>query len=178
MPSLSAVLQHTPIWVWALLAYIVFVGWKRSRPRTARPIELLGFGGLFVLLVLVRLWLSGFAPVALAGTVVGWSVGSLIVLWLRPARHTLALPDGRLQIAGEWVSLALLLVLFVGNYGHAVLSATDPAFDAALLPAFAFSTLNASIGGFMLTRTLAHLRAGRAARPLGGLTAGGASKVG
>lgn len=167
MQFFSEIVVSTPIWVWALLVFVVYLGVKRSRPRTVRPEMIVGFSLIFVLITLGRLAQSGFALAPVFGVVTGALFGAVVVLVLRPARGTRRLADGRLHLDGEWASLLLLLAIFVSNYVHGVMGDIAPAVEATVAAQFSFALINGITSGFMIARTMAHLMADRDLRPTG-----------
>ena len=43
MPSVLDIVTHTPLWVWPLLALVVWLGWLGHAPRTLHPARLAVF---------------------------------------------------------------------------------------------------------------------------------------
>ena len=122
------ILQHTPVWVWILLAAVVGLGLLQTRDRamsrarvTILPIVfiLLSLSGVFrgagSSLVAPLAWAAGFGAVlafgrnALAVRGASWSPQS-----------------ARLQVPGSWLPVALIVSLFMLKYGMAVAQALEP----------------------------------------------------
>lgn len=119
---------HTPVWVWLLLAYLIFRGVKARRPAQTSLLKLAVIPAVFTvwgLTDLARLyglkpetaglWLTGIA----VGALIGWRLlfhadiraDQAAGVINRPADHTL---------------LPLLLVTFAVKYAFGVIAATSP----------------------------------------------------
>jgi hypothetical protein len=48
MPNIAAIVEHTPLWVFALLALLVFFGVQALRPRKPRMLRLLIVPAVFI----------------------------------------------------------------------------------------------------------------------------------
>lgn len=155
-PLIIGILTHTPLYVWAIFALVIFLGFQRTRDRTVQLWRL-----LLLPLVMIALTVSGMVgaglsvlPAILAGIAVGGVSGWL----LERDGATRRLPDGRLWLRGEWWSLVQVVLIFVVKYSLAVTGAMAPALVADpavhLVAVFASSLLSAMIAG----RTLARLR--------------------
>ena len=116
MPSPLDIILHTPLWVWPLLALVVWLGWWARRPRTVRPVRLAALP-LVGIGVTVAGALQSTAPGVTWG---GWLIGLLLALPIGHAvgrRRAVAWQDdGRLWIAGGWFALAFALSIFVVRY--------------------------------------------------------------
>jgi hypothetical protein len=151
-----AIVQHTPAWVWGLLAALVALGLLQTRARemsltrmTVLPLVLTGLSLAGVLSAF------GHLPVALFA----WAIGVAAALGL--ARQAVSVRGaswsanrGLLHVPGSWLPLVLIVSLFLLKYGAAVsLSlapalANDPTF--ASLCSLAYGTFS----GLFLARAL------------------------
>lgn len=125
--------SHTPTYVWAILAFLVYRGVLASREREVTLRKL-----CIIPLVMLALSLSGVhgsfgfdgvAPYAwivgaLAGRVLGWSLNNPRKLVAHPER-------GTMQLAGSWLPLTLMLSIFCMKYAVAVSLAIHPAYAHA-----------------------------------------------
>jgi len=145
MPSLFEIVAHTPLWVWLVMALVVWLGLQGLRPRIVpawRP----------ALLPLVSLGvsLSGVAQALHPGlALAGWSAAFVLTLPLghaigrrRPVRRR---PDGRLEIAGGWFALVFGISIFAVRYVLGVLFGVAPALAHQPL----WICLSAAVGGFV-----------------------------
>ena len=126
-----AILSHTPLWVWLILAALVALGLRQARNHRVPP---------------ARLWIQPvvLGGLSLAGTVsafgaqalplAGWLAGVLLGVAanqrLRLPRQVQLLPDGRLSIGGSWVPMVLLMLIFWLRYAVAVSLAVSPTLAA------------------------------------------------
>lgn len=118
---LGTVLQHTPVWVWGLLAGLIGLGLSQARARTA---GLARVALMPVVMTTLSLWgtVSAFGGSPLFGYVMlAWMVGASVtvaaVAPIAPARgsdydaatRTFTLP-------ATWVPLVLILGIFLTRY--------------------------------------------------------------
>ncbi len=126
---------RTPLWVWALLAFLLFIGIRALRPTTA------SFARLAILPVVFLAWgLSGFAttyglrPIGIAvwiaalavGAGFGWLVARSIEIHADKERGLLRLP-------GSALNLVLILIIFATKYTLGVLAGLRPSIIGELL---------------------------------------------
>lgn len=158
MQILITILVKTPVWMWPLLAALVWLGYSRTKIRDTSPIPLLIPPAVFTALVVVKLILSGFAPTLLFGTASGIVLGLLAVLWLKPARNTMRLPNGRLRIEGEWVSLGVMLLAFIANYAAGVIGSVAPQIATGPELQYTIALINGLSASLTTGRAYAYLR--------------------
>jgi len=155
-PMIIGILTHTPLYVWAIFALIVFMGFQRTRDRTIQVWRLFIFPVLMIVTAVSGMIGAGLSvlPAILAGLAVGGVSGWL----LERDGATRRLADGRLWLRGEWWSFVQVLLIFGFRYSLAVVTAINPTLVADptvhLVTAFVSSLLSAMILG----RTLARLR--------------------
>ena len=126
---------RTPYWVWALFAFLLFIGIRGLKPTTAP------FARLAVLPVVFLAWgLSGFAttyglrPVGMAvwiaalavGVGFGWLVARSIEIHADKERGLIRLP-------GNTLNLVLILIIFATKYTLGVLAGFRPSITGELL---------------------------------------------
>ncbi len=132
----TGILSHTPLWVWALLALLVWLGslgLKRRRMALRRAaiipavFIIWGLSGLvarsFDAATIAALWLGGLA----LGTALGLATGPRL-LSIDRARREVELP-------ASWWPLARNLIIFFAHYALIVAAAILTAHKAALLQA-------------------------------------------
>ncbi|MBN9304927.1 MAG: hypothetical protein BGO82_10545 [Devosia sp. 67-54] len=155
-PLLIGILTHTPPYVWAIFAFIVFMGYQRTRDRVVPVWRLLLLPAIMIATAMSGIVGGGLAilPAVAAGLAVGGTSGWL----LEREGATRRLPGGRLWLRGEWWSLVQVVLIFGFRYGLAVTTAINPAFvgdpTVHLVTAFVSSLLSAMVLG----RTVARLR--------------------
>jgi hypothetical protein len=156
---------NTPLWVWALLAFLLYIGIRALQPSTAPlsriailPTVFLAWGlyGLFSMhaLTLSRVlpWLAAIG----CGVAVGLVVAGLQPIRADKVRRLVRAPGGPL-------TLALILGIFATKYVFGVLHETDPA--AFAQPRFWLSELALSgvLTGMFIGRFVGLWRQYRAA---------------
>ena len=139
-----AVLSGAPLWVWPLFVTLVVLGWRASRTRSV-PVLLvyaLPALGLTTISTLVRLpepmlvfgaHLAGY----LAGAAAGFAVQRRWILERR---------GGTARLAGDWLTLAMMMTLFAAGFVNGAVAAAAPGLHASpvFLGAFALLTGMAS----------------------------------
>jgi len=158
--TIYEILSHTPIWVWALLAFLVSRGLNAMQPRTIAPVRVLIIPVVFLVWGLVSLISSrglGFAFVLfVVGTAAGLAAGSALAA-LMPAPR-LDRQTGLLAMPGSPIPLALILAAFVVKYAGSValVGASDPATHAEIASAMAL--IGGVFAGLFWGRTLGQFR--------------------
>jgi len=132
------VLSRTPVWVWALLALLVALG---ARQLSTQVVSRTRVAALPVALGMLSLWGAGSSfgvrPQVLGPWLLGVGAGLMLNRPLRLPRRVRALPDGRFEIGGSVVPLALMMAVFSTRYAVNVALAvapglaTEPSFAAA-----------------------------------------------
>lgn len=165
----TGILTHTPLWVWALLALLVWLGslgLKRRRMALRRvaiiPLVfvLWGLSGLasrpFDASTIAALWLGGL----ILGGALGLATGPML-LGIDRARREVELP-------ASWWPLARNLIIFFAHYALIVTAAILTAQKAMLLQADI--AVSGASAGYFIGWSIVLLRRYRAA-PAAGITA-------
>lgn len=118
METVIGALEGTPWWVWALLAYLIYVGWKRTKTRIIRHRRIYILPAIIFIIELesvirlfdgsalrILLWIGGL----LIGIAVGWLV-------IRPMKIRADKDRDLLEMPGSWSSMAALLIIFAVKY--------------------------------------------------------------
>ena len=154
---LIAIVRHTPVWVWGLLAALVALGLAQTRDRemsltrvTILPLAMiaLSLSGVFSAF--------GHLPLALGGWAAG--VGAALGFGRRfiAARGAAWSPrSATLHVPGSWLPLVLIVALFLLKYFAGASLALHP--ELATHAAFAgpLSLAYGSFSGIFLARGLA-----------------------
>src|ERR1700745_2987642 len=119
------ILTHTPLWAFALLAFLVWQGIKAMRPRTVTVWRSLIVPAVFIVWGLSRL----LSRQDFAGPLVAWLGAALVLLVVglltaRPLEldHT----TGEIKRPGSVVPLIRNVTVFALQYTVAVIAAIDP----------------------------------------------------
>ncbi|MBN9220076.1 MAG: hypothetical protein J0I79_19195 [Mesorhizobium sp.] len=157
MPGMGDILAHTPLWVWPLIAYGLFVGWNRTRDRVVSPWRLLVLPVLITGLAFHNLVVSGISAAGLLGVACGAVAGAFAGAAMARRRPARLLEDGRLALQGDWLPLALIVAIIVFRYASGVALGVNP----ALAQTPTFDLPNAILSGFfaatMIARTIGTL---------------------
>lgn len=154
---LTSILQHTPGWVWLLLAGLLALGLWQRLDRSVRPAQL-----LILPAVLLGLGLSTLAPIfaALPLVALAWllalALGAAAGMQLPPPRGTRWLADQRrLHLPGSWLPMVLIVVIFGLRYGAGVAQGLHPEWRTLLPLQAALALLFGGISGLLTGRALA-----------------------
>jgi pimeloyl-ACP methyl ester carboxylesterase len=120
MPSPLDIVLHTPLWVWPLLALVLWLGWSARLARTVHPLRLAALPLVGLGMTAAGILQSAMPRVTLAG----WLVGLLLTLPAgfavgrrRDVRHE---PGGRVWVDGGWFALGFAISIFVARYALGV----------------------------------------------------------
>jgi hypothetical protein len=149
------ILIHTPIWVFPLFAYLVWLGIRATRPRTVTIWRSLIVPAVFIVWGLSRL----LSRQDYAWPLVTWVAAAavLLVIGLLTAQpfeldHT----TGEIKRPGSWVPLIRNVTVFALQYAVAVIAAVDP--HDATTAAIIGRAISGGTTGYFLGRTIALLR--------------------
>src|SRR5713101_440841 len=120
----TRILTNTPLWVFALLAYLIWQGSQSLRPRTQPIWRMLIVPLVFFLMGLSRLVTArdrGIEP--LLGWLVAAVLFALLALSLRPTLLAVDRKSGTVTRPGSSTPLARNIMVFVLQYGVAVATA-------------------------------------------------------
>jgi len=128
VPPILQIIASNPIWVWVLLAFLLFLGIRALRPATAPlwRVAILptvffvwGLSGLISLYGLTLQRALPWAVALLGGMLVGMLIAARQPIRADKARHLLRTPGGPL-------TLVLVLLIFSIRYVFGVLHAMQP----------------------------------------------------
>jgi len=146
------IVTHAPLWVWPLFFVLLWIGIHSSRKRQSSVVFYYAFPflGLMTVFQIVRL---PSPEIAWSGSIAGFLVGSLNGYrlqekWLLEKNHL------RLTLAGEWITLLTVMIVFWANFAKGVLNVVAPGvlFDPYFIVIFTFVVGWAS--GIFLGRSL------------------------
>lgn len=152
----AIIVIHTPIWVWALYALLLFLGFQRTRDSSVALWRMLTLPLIVTLLAIFSFIVAGLG--ALPTMLLGLLVGSAAGWQLERKGATRRLPDGKVWLRGDWWSFTLIVLVLAFRYVINVVAAVAPALNAD--PTWHFSSLliSAALSGLFLGRTAARLR--------------------
>jgi hypothetical protein len=150
------VLTHTPPWVLALLAYLVWQGIKAMQPRTISIWRALIVPVVFIILGLSRI---GFGHRDNVGPLIGWIVAALVLLpvgLLTPRPFEVDHLSGQIIRSGSVFPLVRNLIVFSLQYAVAVTAAIDP--DGRTVAAITGRAISGATAGYFIGSTIVLLR--------------------
>ncbi|MDP3355733.1 MAG: hypothetical protein Q8M51_07725 [Polaromonas sp.] len=157
---IAQILINTPLWVWALLAALLALGFSQTRSRTAglARVALLPLGlGAFSLYGTISAF--GTSP-----TVLGSWLATAVLLVL--VVNQLALPAGarydsatrQFQLPGSWVPMALIMGIFLTKYAVGVSLVMHPELKVHANFSLAIGTLYGVFSGIFAGRAIRLIR--------------------
>lgn len=153
---LLQIITHTPKWVFALFALLLWVGLKQlmpSRPGLSR-LTLMTVA-MMALSVYGLLSTFGDQPLALAGfAVAALAMASLVLLRPLPAAVAYDAAAQRFSLPGSAVPLVLMMGIFCTKYAVGVALSLQPALVHQVLVACTVGTLYGVFSGLFAARAL------------------------
>jgi hypothetical protein len=157
---IQQIVSHTPVYVWALLGFLLYRGYLASRDREVSLQKL-----AVIPVVMLALSVSSIsANGALGSGVWGvWAVGVLagMALVWRLSSGDIAIdrPAGTIHQRGSWLPLALMVAIFFTKYTVAVVSAMHPELPHTLPFAVGVTALYGVFNGVFLGRLARYVSA-------------------
>lgn len=130
MSGFLKIVAGTPIWVWAILGYLVYVGIQALKPRTVSLYRLI-FLPLILILFKYRLLSQADAWIYLVFFIIGLGVGYLKV---RNTKILIFKETKTIQIPGSSSMIVIFISIFVMRYMSGYLEATNPAMFLRFTP--------------------------------------------
>jgi hypothetical protein len=150
---IQQIVSHTPVYVWALLAFLIYRGWLASQDRetSLRKVALIPL----VMVGLSVTSINGNGP--LGDGVWGlWALGavaSAAAIWQFSRREIMVnRAAGTVLQRGSWMPLALMVAIFVTKYTVAVMSAMHPELPHSVPFAASVAVLYGVFNGLFLGR--------------------------
>jgi hypothetical protein len=130
MTQLLPIIEHTPRWVWVVLALLIWLGIQGLRPRRVALARIFITPAVFILWGLVALGSRAEPPLLL-----DWGVTAAIGMGLAVATLRLdgvRIASGFAELPGSWLPLVRNLTIFAAKYVLAVAMARNPDARATL----------------------------------------------
>jgi hypothetical protein len=150
------IITHTPLWVWPLLAYLVWQGIKAMQPRTTPLWRALIVPAVFIVWGLTRL---GFGQQGSIAPLIAWIAAALVLLpvgILTPRPFEVDHDTGLIKRPGSVFPLIRNLVVFGLQYTIAVLAALHA--DDLAIGALVGRAVSGAMSGYFVGSTIALLR--------------------
>lgn len=161
MQTAAMILTHAPVWVWAILAFVIAMGIRLSREQRMSRLRLM---------LVPAIWLVygawgventfGFTATPLLAWATGLLASVVLVRWSGwPGQARVE--GGNHVVPGSWIPMGLMLAIFLGKFILGMGLAMNPALAHQTGVAIAFSGLFGALSGAFLGRTLNILGIGR-----------------
>jgi hypothetical protein len=156
-----AILWNTPLWVWSILAVLLALGLVQARnrkvsgllilvlPATMIPLSLYGVAASFgASLAALSAWAIGFGAAL--------TLNGFVFFGPRGVRYDAV--DGRFEVPGSLVPLALMLTIFSTRFVFAVVKALNPSIVGAATFIGFVSGILGFCSGVFLSRAIRALK--------------------
>lgn len=152
MHFLEGLVLGAPVWVWPLLAVLMWLGLRATRDRSA-PVWLTYLMPLITLSAIPRIISLVETTPGLAGYVAGMVAGIAFGYW-RQGAWIVGKSAGMLQMRGEWFTLVAVMIIFWSNFVNGTVQAINPELPDHPAYALTLAVVLALAGGFFLGRTI------------------------
>ena len=171
MDLMWQIVIRTPVWVWGLLAVLLWLGWRDLRDRVITPAQLAILPGVAASISLVNVLTSAGLAIALPAWLMALALAAPLGALIGSRRHLdVQRRPNRLVLAGSWFAMALGLTVFCLRYAMAVAVARHPGLAADAAWIAAASAVGGAVSGIgigwlasLLARYRHALRGGDAA---------------
>ncbi len=153
------VFTHTPIWVWALLAFLVQRGYVMSQDRQ------LSLRKASLLPVIMLAWsLYGVVQLGSINLVIAYAIvcvgfASLRLKFSAKSAQSYDVASKLLTVKGSWLPMVVILTIFIGKYVYNVATAMLPTLQHNSQFIWASQLVFAIASGFFLANLLQTLSA-------------------
>jgi hypothetical protein len=159
---LQHILVKTPVYVWAILAFLIYRGVLAARDRDITLTRMLVIPLLMLVLALQSIAMQfGVASVAM----LAWAAGTVAVALQRWTFGRARLAPGSaadtLRIRGSWTPLAMMMAVFLIKYALAVALAIRPGMAADAVFGGTVCGLLGLCNGYFLGQLARDLASGR-----------------
>lgn len=124
--EVMSIFSHTPVWVWLLLAFLIYRGIAASKPRSVAPPRMLLLPILFLLWSLVSMIQGGSLLTASLTFITSLLCGIAISFWLWSDWGGYNQSSDKFECRGSWRTMILIMLMFISRYIQSVMLAFDP----------------------------------------------------
>ncbi len=126
--QIGGIVRGTPLWVYPLLALLIYLGWRASRPRSVGLVRVLATPAVFVIWGIQGAVAKAAAMPILGLVWLGLAGCGFALAWLTLETPTWRIEraDNLIHLPGSWVPLLRNLAIFSAKYGLAVAAALNP----------------------------------------------------
>ena len=116
MLKLMTILIHTPLWVWAILLFLLYKGMQQTSTRPIKLWQLYIFPAVFSPFILISTINATQPLIAISGLVIGLILGLFLGYLLWKDNSLISQQNGQWQQRGSYIPLLLYLFIFVFRY--------------------------------------------------------------
>lgn len=150
---LIQILSHTPFYVWAILALLVYRGVIAMRTREVKVSKIFIIPVIMLVLSLQDVFVKfGFTGVAFAAWTVAAVATMALVRRFSAARVTQASTAGSVIVRGSTAPLSMMMAVFATKYGASVAVAIAPHLRADIVFSAALCALFGVLNGYFFGR--------------------------
>ena len=150
---IQQIISHTPVYVWALLAFLLYRGYLASQERELSLLKVALIPGVMLVLALSGMNAHGALGTGVWGVwAVGMVAGSVLSWRLTSGDIVVDRAAGTIRQRGSWLPLALMVAIFLTKYTVAVLSVMHPELPHSLPFALGVTTLYGLFNGVFMGR--------------------------
>ena len=149
---IEGILTGAPIWVWPLLAALIWLG-LRSTKRRHVSVWLIYLMPLLAITSFGKVMALAGQPMGLHGYLIGVGLG-VLGGWIGQNKWLISKSGGTAEVRGEWFTLIAVMTIFWANFAEGVLIALAPEVLTAPIYAPIFAVVIGVPGGFFIGRTL------------------------
>ncbi|AKZ61911.1 hypothetical protein F506_03810 [Herbaspirillum hiltneri N3] len=153
---LQQIIIHTPLWVWAMLAFLVYRGWLAAADRESPLFKVALIPLLLLVLSLNGLYQQAHADArALAVAALAALVSGVLSATAAGRSGITPYPDrGTVWLRGSWMPLLMMVSVFAVKYTVGVLQAMHSQYVQGVLFTLAVSLLYGLFMGIPVGRLL------------------------
>jgi hypothetical protein len=150
---ISQILSHTPVYVWALLAFLLYRGYLASQDRELSLLKLSLIPGVMLVLALTSINPHGVLGEAVwAAWAAGVAVAVALVWTLSKGEIAVNRAAGTVLQHGSWAPLMLMVAIFITKYAVGVLSVMHPELVHSLAGSLVVTVLYGLFNGVFIGR--------------------------
>jgi len=149
---LMMVLTKTPIWVWPLLVLLVALGLRASKTRWMPAVIVYVMPLLGLLSINNMLGLPNLI-VVLAVFVIFYGLGAWGGLRLQSG-FTLGREGGRVQVAGEWMTMITIIAVFLASFLNGLFVAIAPEIVTLPVVYLGLTMIKGLVSGIFIGRAI------------------------
>ncbi|MCD1625728.1 MAG: hypothetical protein ACU0B7_10495 [Paracoccaceae bacterium] len=149
---LTSIFSAIPLWVFPLLAGLVWLGRRAAQDRDASPWMIYALP-LLGLMSLNRALGLPLAEVALTAMVIAYLTGCVLGYGVQPM-WIVARDPKKIRLRGEWVTMITILGLFSLNFTAGMMQGLDPSMTEAMIPTLVFGAAAGLLSGSLAGRAI------------------------